>query len=98
MANQIYYLIRSKLDGKYLVARVPNQQGTQSNYLLVFKENFEALSYLNSHAREYSDRFAVEPIVNSQFKGIMQRWGFAGVGMVEDPLIPRIRFLSSSFW
>jgi hypothetical protein len=98
MANQIYYLIRSKLDGKYLVARIDNERGKESNYLLVFKQDFEALSYLNTHGREYSDRFAVESIVNSQFKGIMQRWGFAGVGMVEDPLIPRIQFLASSFW
>ncbi len=97
MTNQIYYLLRSKLDGKYLAARIPNQQGDQSNYLLVFKENFEALSYLNTHAQEYSDRFAVESVVNSQLKGIMKRWGFVGVGMVEDPLIPNIQFLSSIF-
>ena len=97
MANQIYYLIRSKLDGKYLVARIDNERGKESNYLLVFKQDFEALSYLNTHGQGYSDRFAVESIVNSQLKGIMQRWGFVGVGMVEDPLIPRIQFLSSSF-
>ena len=99
--TQIYYLIRSKIDGSYLAAhpKVSAPEGkSQSGYLLMFKENFDALSYLNKYAGDMRDRFAVESIVNSQFKGIMQRWGFAGVGMVEDPLIPRIQFLASSFW
>lgn len=92
MFTQIYYVLRSKLDGKYLVARIDNDDGKQANYLLIFQENFEALTYLNTHASEYCDRFAIESITNSQLKGIMQRWGFIGVGLVEDPIIPRIQF------
>jgi hypothetical protein len=91
--NQIYYLIRAKQDGQYLVAKIDNQQGKNSRYLLVFKEDFEALSYLNAHAQDYSPQFTVESVSNAQLKGIMQRWGFNGMGIVEDYLIPKIKFL-----
>lgn len=95
MINKTYYLIRSKLDGKYLVARIENKDGNQSNFLLLFKEDFEALSYLNTHAPAYSGEFRIESVVDSQLKGIMQRWEFTGVGIVNDPLIPQIQFLSN---
>jgi hypothetical protein len=94
MFNQIYYLIRSKKDGKYLVAKIDHQPRGESSYLLVFKENFEALSYLNAHAPEYGPQFSLESVNNAQLQGIIKRWGFTGVGMVEDPLLPTIKFLA----
>lgn len=94
MLNQIYYIIRSKQDGKYLVANIENKEGKNCSYLLVFKEDFEPLSYLNIHGQEYSHHFAVESIAYPQLKGIMQRWGFTGIGIVEDYLIPTIKFLT----
>jgi hypothetical protein len=93
--SQFYYLIRSKLDGKYLAAQIPNQENeTGTSYLLLFREDFEALSYLNSHASELASRFSVESIATNQLKSLLQRWGFHGVGLVEDPLLPRIQFSS----
>lgn len=95
MFKQIYYLLRSKKDGKYLVAKIEKQQQREeSNYLLLFKENFEALSYLNAHAPEYSNQFTLESVDDTQLQGIIKRWSFTGVGMVEDPLIPTIKFLA----
>ncbi len=93
MLSEIYYLIRSRNDGKYLTARV-EVEGNDTNYLLLFKENFEALSYLNTHAGDLADRFTVESISNIQLKGVLQRWGFQGMGIVKDPLLPTIEFLS----
>jgi hypothetical protein len=92
---QIYYLIRSKMDGQYLVARPrsPDPDRPDPGYLLMFREHFDALSYLNTHAKDVVDRFAVESLPDTQMNGLMQRWGFAGVGIVQDPLIPRVEFL-----
>lgn len=95
MLSQIHYLIRSKIDGQYLVARLRGGESeTEVNYLLLFKEDFEALSYLNIHSGNVANRFAVESISATQLKGLLQRWGFKGVGLVQDPLEPRIQFLS----
>ncbi|GBF81870.1 hypothetical protein [Aphanothece sacrum] len=95
MLSQTHYLVRSRSDGKYLVARI-NQEGNETplSYLLLFQEHFDALSYLNTHGSNVSDRFSVESIPGTQLKGILQRWGFDGVGLVRDPLIPRVEFLS----
>ncbi|MEY3333912.1 MAG: hypothetical protein RLZZ176_2215, partial [Cyanobacteriota bacterium] len=49
----VYYIIRSRTDGKYLTARVHDNT---SGYLLLFKEDFEALSYLNTHAADLASR------------------------------------------
>lgn len=87
-----YYLLRSREDGRYLVAH-PDDAASAS-YLLMFSEDFEALSYLNTHGADIRDRFAVESIVTSQIKNLINRWGFAGVGIVEDPLLPKVKFLS----
>lgn len=92
MLSQVYYLIRSKADGRYLVVR-PNQE-TDSGYLLLFRENFEALSYLNTHGFDLAERFAVESIPGTQLKSLLKRWGFTGLGIVQDPLLPKIEFLS----
>lgn len=98
MLSQVYYLLRSRADGSYLVARLNNDDATAktANYLLMFNEDFEALSYLNTHGRDVSDRFAVESISATQLGNLMQRWGFQGVGIVQDPILPTIKFLAKS--
>jgi hypothetical protein len=94
MFSEIYYSIRSRQDGQYLVARLPNPDtATPANYLLVFRKDFEALTYLNTHAKNLADQFSLEALSTQQLKGVLQRWGFKGVGLVEEPLEPKIRFL-----
>ena len=96
MLSQVYYIIRSRLDGNYLTANFSQgSRATKASYLLMFREDFEALSYLNTHAADLRDRFAVESIPGTQITGLMKRWGFAGVGIVKDPLLPQVEFLSS---
>ena len=94
MFSQFFYLVRSKTDGKYLSAR-PNQDSPIS-YLLMFREDFDALSYLNKYGADVADRFGLESISGSQLPGLLKRWGFIGVGIVQDPLLPRIEFLNVS--
>jgi hypothetical protein len=97
MFSQTYYLILSKLDGRYLVAHPHDgEQSADTGYLLIFGESYEALSYLHAHASNLSDRFAVESVSGTQLKNLLKRWGFKGVGLVQDPLLPRIQFLSPS--
>lgn len=103
MFAQVYYLVRSKADGQYLVARfkpesatpddAPTHESIQS-FLLVFREHFDALSYLNTHGQDLADRFGVESIPGSQLDPLLRRWGFQGVGIVQDPLMPKVEFLS----
>jgi hypothetical protein len=90
MLSEVYYLLRSKTDGRYLIAR-PNAEA--SGYLLLFNENFDALSYLNAHAAEVANRFAVESIPRTQVGNLLKRWGFDGIGVVTDPLLPKVEFL-----
>ncbi|MEB3218205.1 MAG: hypothetical protein VKN72_18515 [Nostocales cyanobacterium 94392] len=94
MLSEIYYLIRSKADGRYLAAR-PNEDDA-STFVLLFRENFDALSYLNTHAGDLADRLRVESISGTQLKTVLQRWSFNGVGIVTDPLLPKIEFLLQS--
>lgn len=95
MLSQVNYLIRSKVDGKYLVAHLQEEaQAKKAVYLLLFKEDYDALSYINTHGADFRDRFAVESISPTQLKGLLQRWGYDGFGLVEDPLIPSIKFMS----
>ncbi|MDJ0725652.1 MAG: hypothetical protein QNJ38_11115 [Prochloraceae cyanobacterium] len=95
MLASIHYLIRSKQDGQYLVARVKNspEEAKPARYLLIFTEQYDALSYLNAHAKQMSDRFAVESLAGTQLKTLLKRWGFEGVGLVRDPLVPEIDFM-----
>jgi hypothetical protein len=96
--TKIHYLIRSRVDGRYLTARL-KAEDSEIGYLLLFKQDFEALSYLNAHAKDVAARFAVESLPEPQLKGLLQRWGFKGVGLVQDPLEPRIQFLNKeSSW
>lgn len=99
IASQTYYLVRSKMDGQYLTAR--DRSGATeasdrpvSTYLLMFKEHADALIYLNTHAADIADRFTVESVAGSQLSGVMNRWGYTGIGMVNDALIPRVEFLT----
>ncbi|NES84718.1 MAG: hypothetical protein F6K10_26760 [Moorea sp. SIO2B7] len=95
MLSQVHYLIRSKIDGKYLAPRPQTGQNEREiGYLLIFREHFDALSYLNTHGSDVADRFAVESISAIQLKGLLQRWGFDGIALVKDPLLPQIEFLS----
>ncbi len=95
MFSQIYYLVRSKADGRYLAAHPDrDSKGANSGYLLLFNEDFEALSYLNTHGANVVDRFGVESVPGTQLKNLLQRWGFAGVGIIRDPLLPSIEFFS----
>ena len=95
MLTRIHYLVRSKIDGQYLAAHVKDsEREAEAGYLLIFKEDFEALSYLNTHGKDVANRFAVESVSGIQLKGLLQRWGFDGVGLVQDPLIPQIQFLT----
>ncbi|MBO3461406.1 hypothetical protein G7B40_014675 [Aetokthonos hydrillicola Thurmond2011] len=89
--SEIYYLVRSKTDGHYLAAH-PNPDEA-SGYVLLFREQFDALSYLNTHAGELANRFSVESLVSSQLKGLLKRWSFKGVAIVTDPLLPKVEFL-----
>lgn len=95
MSSQVYYLVRSRADGRYLVAHLsPDAEPGESGYLLMFREHFEALSYLNTHGSDVAERFAVESVPSTQLGGLLKRWGFTGVGVVQDPLLPKIEFLS----
>jgi hypothetical protein len=95
MQSSVNYIIRSLQDGKYLVARIQvSEDLPESSYLLLFKENYDALSYINVHARDLRDRLTVESISGNQLKGLMQRWGYRGIGLVKDPLVPEIEFLT----
>ncbi|MGL5083634.1 MAG: hypothetical protein ACRC8A_19300 [Microcoleaceae cyanobacterium] len=91
MLSQVYYILRSKQDGQYIAAH-PNPDAA-TKYLLLFSEQFDALSYLNKYAQEWADRFAIEAITGPQIKSILQRWGFVGIGLVEDPILPQVEFM-----
>lgn len=95
MFSQVYYLLRSQIDGSYVVAH-PDVEGdrAKAGYLLMFREHFDALSYVNKHAADVVDRLAVESISGSQIKSLLNRWQFAGIGIVNDPLLPRVEFIT----
>lgn len=92
--SPVYYLLRSQMDGQYLTAR-PNP-GAGARYVLLFREHFEALSYLNQHGAEVADQFSVESIPGTQLMSLLKRWEFAGMGIVQEPLLPTIEFFSVS--
>ena len=94
MLSSISYVIRSQQDGKHLTARInQNDNQQQVSYLLLFKADYEALSYINTHGKDVSDRLGVESLSASQLKSLLNRWGYQGIGLVQDPLIPEISFL-----
>ena len=93
MYSQIYYLLRSKQDGRHLAARPDNENAPDKAFLLVFAADHEALSYVSTHAPEIRDRFSVEAIPAYQIKELLDRWGFTGIGVVGDPITPTVDFL-----
>jgi hypothetical protein len=96
---ETYYLVRSRADGQYLVAHPRAASGDRASadagFLLLFKEHYDALSYLNTHGKDVAHQFAVETVTNSQMESVLKRWGFVGVGVVQDPLLPKVDFLGS---
>ena len=62
----------------------------------MFREHFDALSYLNTHGSDVADRFGVESVPGTQVGSLLKRWGFTGVGVVQDPWLPKIEFLTHS--
>jgi len=90
MLTKVYYLVRSPADGRYLTAHIEEES---KGYLLLFHEHFDALSYLNTHGGELANSLAVESIPSSALGGLLERWGFTGIGIVTDPLLPKIDFL-----
>ena len=97
MLSQVYYLVRSKANGSYLLAHLNSDiETSNSGYLLMFREHFDALSYINTHAGDVAERFGVESIPSTQVGNLLKRWGFSGVGIVQDPLLPKIEFFSAN--
>lgn len=88
---ELYYVLRSRLNGQFLVAH-PDASAQQS-YILVFRADYEALSYLNTHAAKTQEHLATECLSASQLKANLNRWGFQGIGLVDDPILPAIQFL-----
>ncbi len=100
MFSQSYYLIRSRIDGSYLAAYPKlgedEARSPATGYVLLFSEHYDALGYLNKYAVGMSDRFTAESIPGTQLKSILDRWGYRGFGIVKDPLIPSIDFVSKA--
>lgn len=92
MYSQVYYLLRSQQDGRHLAAR-PDGPESEKTFLLIFTADHEALSYLSTHAPDLRDRFSVESVPAYQLKDRLSRWGFAGIGLVNDPTPPNVEFL-----
>lgn len=91
MDSALYYVLRSQANGNYLTAH-PDPDDAVS-YLLVFSEQFDALSYLNAHGSDVAQQFQVETLPTQQLRGVLDRWQLHGIGLVQDPLLPRIEFL-----
>jgi hypothetical protein len=91
----LYYLLRSRADGRYLAARLRTDgPDPAAQFLLVFQADYDALSYLNAHAPEVSDLFVVETLAPTHLKPLLGRWDFQGLGMVQDPRLPDIEFFN----
>lgn len=95
MLSETYYVILVRASGRYLTVQPQGEDNPKApRYLLIFRENFDALTYLNHHGGGLADRFAVESVPQGQLKGLLERWGFQGLGMVRDTLEPRIEFFN----
>ncbi|NJL87162.1 MAG: hypothetical protein HC886_16225 [Leptolyngbyaceae cyanobacterium SM1_1_3] len=94
MFSKSYYLLRSNIDGRYLVAQPLTEAGESvGSFLLLFQADYEALSYLSTHAESVTSHFVLEPVSGTQLTQVMDRWSFRGVGLVKDPLTPQIEFM-----
>ena len=96
MVYEVYHLLRSRQDGRYLAARQRSPDASEGaptqTYVLVFREHADALSYLNTHAPDVATSFAVESVPSSQLSSVLQGWSFTGFGVVGDPLLPTVEF------
>ena len=90
MLSQVFYLLRSRADGKYISA-CPNPDAAVS-YLLMFREDYDALSYLNAHAADVADRFGVESISGSQVKKLLERGDLTVWGVFKTRCYPILSF------
>jgi hypothetical protein len=90
---ELYYVLRSRLNGQFLVAH-PDPDA-QQKYVLVFKADYEAMSYLSAHGATAQAQLAVECLSAAQLRINLDRWGFQGIGLVEDPILPSIQFLAT---
>lgn len=102
MYSHSYYLLRSKVDGQYLVARPrpaasppasPEATPAPAQFLMVFAADHEALSYVNAHAPDLANQFAIETVSPPQLRQVLDRWGYTGIGLVRDALVPQVDFL-----
>lgn len=94
MLSQTYYVLRSQADGQYLVARPRTGDPSSSGgFLMLFSADYEALSYLNTHGAEVANQFKVEIVSGTQLKLLLNRWGYEGIGVVGDPLVPQVEFM-----
>jgi hypothetical protein len=89
MLSQFYYVVRSQTSGEYLVAHPVAD--TADGFLLLFAADYDALSYVNAHGSGRGS--AVEMMAATALPATLKRWELQGVGIVQDPLIPRVQFL-----
>jgi hypothetical protein len=89
---QQWSVVRSRVDGQYLVARLKSEDGQPKPHLIVFSEHADALTYLNRHAPDLADQFAVETLTQPQLPALLKRWSYQGVAIVEDPWLPTLKF------
>jgi hypothetical protein len=89
MLSQFYYVVRSQTSGEYLVAH-PSEDSADG-FLLLFSADYEALSYVNTHGS--SAGCTVEMMPSTALPATLERWQLKGLGIVQDPLIPRVQFL-----
>jgi len=52
----------------------------------MFREHFDALSYLNTHGSDLADRFGVESVPGSQVGGLL-KLGFYRRGHCSRPIV-----------
>jgi hypothetical protein len=90
---QQWYVLRSRADGQYLVARLrPDPDQPPHPYLILFSEHADALTYLNRQAPDLAPQFAVESLTQPQLPGLLKRWSYVGIAIVEDAWIPTLKF------
>lgn len=90
MLSQNYFVVRSQTSGQYLVAH-PSEDPSVG-FLLVFSNDYDALSYLNTHAQSSRGDGRVETIAVASLRPTLDRWQLKGIGVVSDPLIPQVEF------
>jgi hypothetical protein len=90
MLSQSYFVVRSQTSGQYLVAH-PSEDPS-IGFLLVFSNDYDALSYINTHAQSSRGDGRVETIAVTSLRPTLDRWQLKGIGVVSDPLIPQVEF------